>query len=63
MIINGSPDFKPVGTTVESFQDHRIAMTLAVASLAAAGDMTIKDADCVNISFPNFYELLKKVSK
>ncbi|MDR1695191.1 MAG: 3-phosphoshikimate 1-carboxyvinyltransferase [Endomicrobium sp.] len=63
MIINGRSDFKPAGAEVESFGDHRIAMTLAAASLAAKGEMTIKDADCVNISFPDFYELLKKVSE
>ncbi|MCL2484686.1 MAG: 3-phosphoshikimate 1-carboxyvinyltransferase [Endomicrobia bacterium] len=62
MIIKGQSDFKPEGTTIESFEDHRIAMTFAVASLIAKSDMTIKDADCVNISFPNFYELLNKVS-
>jgi 3-phosphoshikimate 1-carboxyvinyltransferase len=61
LIINGSPDFRAASSKVDSFEDHRIAMTLAVASLIAAGDITIKNADCVNISFPGFYEVLKSV--
>ena len=61
--INGYNGFKPKATEVESFKDHRIAMTMAAASLISQGEMTIKDADCVNISFPNFYELLSKTAK
>ena len=57
-MINGYEGFKPKAAKVESFKDHRIAMTMAAASLISQGEMTIKDADCVNISFPNFYELL-----
>ncbi|MDR1941605.1 MAG: hypothetical protein LBQ47_04695 [Endomicrobium sp.] len=32
-----------------------------MASLISDGEITIKDADCVNISFPDFYEVLKSV--
>jgi 3-phosphoshikimate 1-carboxyvinyltransferase len=60
LIINGRFGFQPKAAKVDSFKDHRIAMTLAVASLISKGEMTIKDADCVDISFPNFYELLSK---
>jgi 3-phosphoshikimate 1-carboxyvinyltransferase len=62
-IINGHGGFIPAGCKAESFKDHRIAMTMAVASLISRGEMTIKDADCVNISFPGFYELLTAISK
>jgi 3-phosphoshikimate 1-carboxyvinyltransferase len=62
LIINGHPERELHGAVVESFGDHRIAMTLAVASLIAQSEITIKDADCVNISFPDFYKLLKSVS-
>ncbi|MDR2191677.1 MAG: 3-phosphoshikimate 1-carboxyvinyltransferase [Endomicrobium sp.] len=61
--INGRGDFAPKAAEVESYKDHRIAMTLAVASLISQGETTINDAECVNISFPNFYELLKSASK
>ena len=51
------------GTKVESYGDHRIAMSLSVAALIAEGITTINDASCVDISFPGFYEMLKKLQK
>ena len=50
------------GGEVDSFGDHRIAMALAVAGLAASGETTIKDAECASISFPDFWTTLEKVS-
>ena len=53
MIIRGG---KPLqGAVIDSHLDHRIAMSFAVASLVAEGTTTIKDAECVNISYPEFY--------
>jgi 3-phosphoshikimate 1-carboxyvinyltransferase len=46
------------GARVESFQDHRTAMALAVAGMAARGETLIEDVDCINTSFPNFFERL-----
>ncbi|MCL1971413.1 MAG: 3-phosphoshikimate 1-carboxyvinyltransferase [Endomicrobia bacterium] len=63
LIINGYPGYELGGAVVESFGDHRIAMTLAVAALIAQSEITIKDADCVNISFPDFYERLESVCR
>ncbi len=63
LIINGNPGQPFNGVQVETYSDHRIAMTLAVAALLSSGEMKIKDADCVNISFPGFYEVLKSVCK
>ncbi|MDR1195088.1 MAG: 3-phosphoshikimate 1-carboxyvinyltransferase [Endomicrobium sp.] len=63
LIINGCSVNKFQGGTFESFKDHRIAMTLAVASLIAENEITIQNADCVNISFPDFYERLKSVCR
>jgi 3-phosphoshikimate 1-carboxyvinyltransferase len=60
MVINGGRHLK--GAVVNSFHDHRIAMALAVAGKAAQGETTIENAECVNISFPNFYELLEVLS-
>ena len=60
MIIHGG---KPLhGTTIDSKLDHRIAMSFAIASLLADGTTTITGAECVNISYPNFYEHLKRLS-
>lgn len=43
-----------IGCTVDSFGDHRIAMAFGVAGLKIPG-ISIRDADCVNISFPEFW--------
>lgn len=53
MIIRGGKTLK--GAAIDSHLDHRIAMSFAVASLIAEGTTTIKDAECVNISYPEFY--------
>jgi 3-phosphoshikimate 1-carboxyvinyltransferase len=46
------------GAAVRSHGDHRIAMALAVAALAADGPTEIEGADCATVSFPEFYDLL-----
>ena len=46
---------------IDSHLDHRIAMSFAIAALAADGETEIKDAECVNISYPNFYEELSNL--
>lgn len=51
------------GTRVKSYGDHRIAMAMAVAGLAAEGTTVIEDCQCVSISFPNFFETLSESSK
>ena len=59
MIINGG---KPLhGALIDSHLDHRIAMSFAIASLAADGETEIRDAECVNISYPEFYRDLKSL--
>ena len=53
MIIHGG---RPLhGATINPYLDHRIAMSFAVAALAADGKTEIQDADCVKISYPGFY--------
>ncbi|MCR4717499.1 MAG: 3-phosphoshikimate 1-carboxyvinyltransferase [Lachnospiraceae bacterium] len=59
MIIHGPCPLK--GATIDPKKDHRIAMTFAIASANASGTTTIIDADCVNISYPTFYEDYKKL--
>ncbi len=44
--------------TCESYKDHRIAMSLAIAGLIAQEPIEINDFECVNISFPNFAAIL-----
>ena len=50
------------GATINSYGDHRIAMAFSIAALVADGATEIVGADCVRISFPEFFELLKSVS-
>ena len=49
------------GTEVDSFSDHRIAMSLAIAALNAVGRTTIHRAEAASISYPNFVSTLSKV--
>lgn len=60
MIINGKTEL--YGGTVDSMGDHRIGMTLAVAALLSKEEVTLKNADAVNISFPAFYSDLASLS-
>ncbi len=54
MIIKGGNTLH--GAEIDSHLDHRIAMSFAIASLIADGVTKIKDASCVNISYPSFYQ-------
>lgn len=54
MIIKGGNTLH--GAEIDSHLDHRIAMSFAIASLIADGVTRIKDASCVNISYPSFYQ-------
>lgn len=59
MIIRGG---RPLhGAVIESHLDHRIAMTFAVTGLCAEGVTQINGAECVNISYPQFYQDLKNL--
>lgn len=60
-IINGHPGiFK--GGIVDSRGDHRMAMSLAIAGLCGRQETIVQNAEAVNISFPNFWDLLHKIS-
>ena len=56
MIIEGGKPLK--GAVIDTRLDHRVAMSFAVASLAAEGKTGLNGAECVNISYPGFYETL-----
>lgn len=47
---------------LNSFKDHRTAMAMAIASLCADGDCKITDADSVNTSFPDFFDILNSLA-
>lgn len=50
------------GARIDSHGDHRIAMAFTVASLIAEGESELLDADCVAISFPEFFEILDSIT-
>ncbi|MFH1939037.1 MAG: 3-phosphoshikimate 1-carboxyvinyltransferase [bacterium] len=49
------------GAVCESYNDHRIAMSLAVAALLAEGKTVIKNSECIDISFPGFENTLQNL--
>jgi len=59
MVITGGG--KVHGAVFETYHDHRMAMSMAVLALAAEGESEILNPEVVDISFPNFYDLLLKV--
>ena len=50
-----------VGTDIKTFNDHRIAMAFSIAGLVSDGKNNLDNIDCVKISCPNFYKLLKEL--
>ena len=56
MIINGGKELH--GAIIDSKLDHRIAMSFAIAGLNADGETEIKGSECVDISFPGFFDTL-----
>lgn len=61
MRVQGRSAGKLRGAKVDSHGDHRIAMALAVAALGAEGDTRIQDAECVGVSFPEFFKTLERL--
>ncbi|MDY6912707.1 MAG: 3-phosphoshikimate 1-carboxyvinyltransferase, partial [Chloroflexota bacterium] len=60
MIIHGVPKLK--GSLCDSHNDHRLAMALGIAGLIAEGETIISGAEVVNISYPDFWETLARIS-
>lgn len=64
LIIEGNPSASPLsGGRVSSHNDHRIAMTAAIASTVSKGEINITGAEAVNKSYPNFWNDFKHLSK
>jgi len=47
-------------STINSFGDHRIAMSFAIAGLLC--NMKIEDTECIDTSFPNFFDILSQIT-
>ncbi|MCI0455032.1 MAG: 3-phosphoshikimate 1-carboxyvinyltransferase [Nitrospirae bacterium] len=59
MIIRGKDNLK--GGICSSWGDHRVAMALAVAATRARGDTEIQESDCVSVSFPGFFDVMRRL--
>jgi len=60
-IINGPTPL--YGAKIETFHDHRIAMTFAIAELVAHGKMVLDHPECASISYPEFYDELERMKQ
>jgi 3-phosphoshikimate 1-carboxyvinyltransferase len=61
--VEGRSAGKLRGAEIEPHGDHRIAMAFAVAGLAARGDTIIHDADCAAVSYPTFFQELRRLGE
>lgn len=61
LIIEGPVKLR--GAVCDSHGDHRVAMALAIAGLIAEGETTVREADCIGISYPGFAKELAALVK
>ncbi len=59
MVIHGGTPLG--GAHINSFLDHRIAMAFAVAGLSANGETAVEDSQCVDVSYPGFFDTLNRL--
>tara|TARA_B100000700_G_C15058086_1_gene864014 strand:+ start:1827 stop:3155 length:1329 start_codon:yes stop_codon:yes gene_type:complete len=59
LIIEGVENLN--GSLIDSETDHRVAMSLAIASLLAKGNSSLMNSDAANISYPNFWNDLERL--
>ena len=60
ILINSRKDFNKINNSpvyLSSHSDHRIAMMIAIASTYYDGEIILDNLDCVNKSYPNFWEV------
>ena len=63
LVIKGGKNLKIGEGSLDSFGDHRIAMSIAILSLRSKGKVKIIDSECIDTSFPNFKYELKKATE
>ena len=61
MIINGGNAI--CGGTIDTKSDHRIAMAFTIASLMTNEEIKLTDSKCVEISYPEFYNEITRLTK
>ena len=61
MIIKGKSKLN--GGKIKTFKDHRIAMAFSTLNLISAEKIKLDDEDCINVSFPGYFDLIKSLTK
>jgi 3-phosphoshikimate 1-carboxyvinyltransferase len=59
--VEGRPAGRLHGGKIDPRGDHRIAMALSIAALGAEAETAIRDAECVAVSFPDFFDMLDRL--
>ena len=61
MIIKGKSKLN--GGKIKTFKDHRIAMAFSTLNLISAEKIKLDHEDCINVSFPGYFDLIKSLTK
>ena len=61
MVIHGGRDL--TGAECQSYGDHRIAMTMAIAGMLAKGQTVVKEAEAAGVSYPGFWDTLSELQR
>ena len=59
LIIEGGSDIQ--GATFDTYNDHRVAMAMSILALGAKGTSNINDYQCINVSYPSFFDTIKNL--
>jgi 3-phosphoshikimate 1-carboxyvinyltransferase len=62
LIVDGPVDLKTPDCELESYGDHRVAMSLRIASLLVPGNVSIAEEDCAAVSYPTFADTFKQLT-
>ena len=61
MIIKGKSKLN--GGKIKTFKDHRIAMAFSTLNLISDEKIKLDDEDCIKVSFPGYFDLIKSLTK
>ncbi len=62
-VVKGRPKVNSEQAVIECFDDHRIAMSFAIAAEAAGASLRLSDRDVAGVSFPNFFSLIESLKQ
>ena len=60
-VVKGRTGLVPEETVIECFDDHRIAMSFAIAAEAAGASLVLSDREVAGVSFPGFFDLIRSL--